>query len=85
MEEVTTVPKKILVVDDDREIRAATLRLLTRTGCQVFEAENGVRGLEATLAIRPDLILSDVAMPELERRPGTKSSAECLRTRLVFA
>ena len=66
MKEVPTVPKKILVVEDDREIRTATVRLLTRTGYQVFEAENGARGLEAALAIRPDLILSDVAMPELD-------------------
>ena len=49
MEEVTTAQKKILVVEDDPEIRAATVRLLTRTGYQVFEAENGVRGLEAAL------------------------------------
>ena len=59
-------PYKILVVEDDPDTRAATVRLLTGAGYQVHEAENGARGLDAALAIRPDLILSDVAMPELD-------------------
>jgi DNA-binding response OmpR family regulator len=56
---------KILVVEDDAEVRAGTVRVLVQAGYQVVEAENGVRGLEAALASRPDLILSDVAMPEM--------------------
>ena len=55
-----------MVVEDDPEIRAATVRLLAGTGYQVCEADNGAHGLEAALAVRPDLILSDVAMPELD-------------------
>jgi two-component system cell cycle sensor histidine kinase/response regulator CckA len=62
----TVVARKILVVEDDHAIRAATVRLLTSAGYQVFEAENGARGFEEALAVRPDLILSDVAMPELD-------------------
>jgi PAS domain S-box-containing protein len=58
--------RRILVVEDDPDIRAATVRLLTATGYQVFEAENGSCGLEAALATRPDLLLSDVAMPEMD-------------------
>ena len=59
-------PNKILVAEDDPEIRAATVRLLARAGYQVSEADNGVRGLETAFAVRPDLILSDVEMPELD-------------------
>ena len=59
-------PYKILVVEDDPDTRAATVRILTGAGYQVCEAEDGVRGLDATLAFRPDLILSDVDMPELD-------------------
>jgi PAS domain S-box-containing protein len=66
MEEVSLSPKKILVVEDEPEIRAGTVRLLSRTGYQVFEADNGERGWEAVLAVRPDLVLSDVAMPVLD-------------------
>ena len=57
-------PNKILVAEDDPETRAATVRLLAKAGYQVSEAENGARGLEVALAMRPDLILSDVEMPE---------------------
>ena len=66
MAEVRQPAHRILVVEDDPEIRAATVRLLTATGYQVFEAENGACGLEAALATRPDLVLSDVAMPEMD-------------------
>ena len=66
MKQGTVAPKKILVVEDDPEIRLGTVRLLAKNGYQVFEAENGARGLEAALAVRPDLVLSDVAMPELD-------------------
>jgi signal transduction histidine kinase/DNA-binding response OmpR family regulator len=59
-------PNKILVVEDDPETRAGTVRLLAKAGYLVFEAESGARGLVEALAVRPDLILSDVAMPELD-------------------
>jgi len=59
-------PNKILVVEDDPDTRAAAVRLLAGAGYQVFEADNGARGLEVALAVGPDLILSDVAMPELD-------------------
>jgi signal transduction histidine kinase/DNA-binding response OmpR family regulator len=66
MHEGMATPNKILVVEDDPEIRAGTVRLLAKAGYLVFEAENGTRGLVEALAVRPDLILSDVAMPELD-------------------
>jgi len=65
MEDASLAPKKVLVVEDDPEIRAGTVRLLGRTGYQVFEADNGERGWEAVLAARPDLVLCDVEMPVL--------------------
>ena len=65
MEEVKKSPNRILVVEDDPELRAATVRLLARSDYQVFEAEDGAAGLEAALALRPDLILCDVEMPRM--------------------
>jgi signal transduction histidine kinase/HPt (histidine-containing phosphotransfer) domain-containing protein len=59
-------PYKILVVEDDPDTRAATVRLLAGAGYQICEAENGVRGLDAASAFGPDLILSDVDMPQLD-------------------
>ena len=55
---------RILVVEDDRELRGALADLLRHEGWAADEAENG---LEALLALRvggvPDLVLLDLAMP----------------------
>jgi DNA-binding response OmpR family regulator len=57
---------RILVVDDDPDIRALIAELFERAGCSVTEAESGRAGLRAMYARPPDLVLLDVAMPELD-------------------
>ncbi len=52
----------ILVVDDNEEIRLFIKSLLKRD-YQIVEAENGQRGVDISLEIIPDLIISDVMMP----------------------
>lgn len=56
---------KILVIEDELEIRANLLELLTLEGYDVMGADNGVTGLMGALEQSPDLILCDVMMPEL--------------------
>jgi DNA-binding response OmpR family regulator len=58
--------RRILVVDDDRDIRKLVAELLRRAGHDVTEAENGRAGLRALHASPPDLVLLDVSMPELD-------------------
>jgi len=55
----------ILVVDDSPTIRSMVRKGLERAGFQVATAENGKRGLEYLREQRPDLILSDIDMPEM--------------------
>jgi len=55
----------VLVVDDEAAIRDILSFYLKRAGYQVVQAENGQRALEEMERIRPDLILSDLRMPEL--------------------
>jgi two-component system OmpR family response regulator len=57
---------KILVVDDDSHIRDVLRFALVRDGYTVIEAENGARGLALVGAERPDLIVLDIMMPELD-------------------
>ncbi|HEY5059224.1 MAG TPA: response regulator transcription factor [Gaiellaceae bacterium] len=57
---------KILVVDDDDDIRALVCTLLTRSGVAVREAANGREGMREFHAYRPDLVVLDVSMPELD-------------------
>ena len=55
----------VLVVDDDPSVRQALTRLLAREGCAVLEAESGAQGLEAARTGSPDLVVTDVNMPEM--------------------
>ncbi len=58
-----SVGKKILVVEDDDETRELLRMALERRGYTVFTAEDGVSGFEEAVSCRPDLIVTDVAMP----------------------
>jgi CheY-like chemotaxis protein len=70
---------QILVVEDDDAIRGLVSELLRDDGYQVFEASNGVEGLEQVSQRTPDLIVLDLMMPimdgwtfveECRRKPG---------------
>jgi DNA-binding response OmpR family regulator len=58
--------KKILVIDDNTDIRENTAEILTLGGYFVLTAENGKKGVAAALADVPDLIVCDIMMPELD-------------------
>jgi DNA-binding response OmpR family regulator len=57
---------RILVVDDDTDIRSLLRELLVRAGYDVSEAESGKAGLRQLYSAPPDLVLLDVSMPELD-------------------
>ncbi len=59
-------PLKILVVDDEAAIRNLLDDLLGDEGYVVYTASNGRAALEMVQQERPDLILMDVMMPELD-------------------
>ncbi|MGF6779809.1 ATP-binding protein [Paraburkholderia sp. GAS334] len=57
--------RKVLIVDDVEVNRALAVDLLGRLGFDTVEAENGREGLEKAQRERPDLILTDIVMPEM--------------------
>jgi len=57
--------EKILIVDDDDKIRELLHDRLRSYGYEVFQAENGRKGLEITEKVSPDLMLLDLKMPEM--------------------
>ena len=57
--------KRILVVDDERQIIRMLRASLQSSGYEVLTASNGVEGLERFKSGRPDLIITDLAMPEM--------------------
>ncbi|NML22957.1 response regulator [Pseudoflavitalea sp. G-6-1-2] len=72
--------KTILVIDDNNDIRENTAEILSLAGYRTFTAENGKKGVELASREKPDLIVCDIMMPELDgygvlhllkNRPGT--------------
>ena len=56
---------KILIIEDEVEIRSNLVELLGLEGYDVVSADNGVTGLLGAIEHTPDLIICDVMMPEL--------------------
>ena len=59
------MPKKILIVEDEANIRELRL-YLEREGYTVLEAENGVEGIKKWKSDKPDMLLLDVMMPVMD-------------------
>ncbi len=57
---------KILCVEDEQDIRENIAEILRDEGFEVFEAENGKQGFEVFVKTKPDLVISDIMMPEID-------------------
>ena len=55
---------KILIVDDDPDVRFATARIVEKEGYNVIKASTGSECIEKAQASKPDLILLDVVLPD---------------------
>ena len=58
--------KKVLVIEDNKDILENTAEILELSNYHVYTAINGKIGVEQALANKPDLILCDIMMPELD-------------------
>jgi CheY-like chemotaxis protein len=56
--------KKVLVVDDDVDIRKVVSKLVEKSGYEAIEAKNGVEGMGKVREDKPDLIILDMLMPK---------------------
>ena len=56
----------ILIVEDNDSLRIGISEMLTIEGFSVWSARNGVEAVEILKTVFPDLILSDVMMPEMD-------------------
>ena len=57
---------KVLCVEDEQDIRENIVEILRDEGFEVFEAANGKQGFEVFMQQKPDLIISDIMMSELD-------------------
>ena len=77
----------ILVVDDEPVIRDSIAEILRLHGYQVFTASNGIEGLEAISQNIPELIISDIIMPEMngyQFYQRVRSNSEWLWVPFIF-
>ena len=58
-------PSKVLVVDDNSDLRAYVSRILRQEGYQIQIARNGAEGFKVAQEYRPQLIVADLMMPEV--------------------
>jgi CRP-like cAMP-binding protein/FixJ family two-component response regulator len=58
--------KRILVIDDNNDIRENTAEILSLANYETYTAENGKKGVEIALKEKPDLIVCDIMMPDLD-------------------
>lgn len=58
--------QKILIIEDNNDIRENVVEILGLAGYTVFEADNGKTGIELAVNNLPDVILCDIMMPELD-------------------
>jgi CheY-like chemotaxis protein len=78
--------KKILVVDDEADVRTAIVFTLEETKCQILEADNGASAFDIAISEKPDLIITDVmmdngngfALRELLRRDSRTASIKVI-------
>jgi DNA-binding response OmpR family regulator len=58
--------RKLLVIDDHDDIRENIAEILSLAGYNALTSENGKKGVEIALKEKPDLIICDIIMPELD-------------------
>ena len=72
--------KKVLVVDDDPDVRLFSVTVLEENGYTPLEAEDGESGLKMIKAEKPDLVILDVLMP---RQSGVRLYRELKTTKAL--
>lgn len=56
----------ILLIDDDDRVRRTVTLMLKELGHQVLEADSGITGLQRFKETSPDLVITDIIMPDME-------------------
>lgn len=76
---------RILYVEDDTHLRRDVIEVLARAGFEVLGASNGREGLELCLRSPPDLVITDLVMPEMDGIELIRTLRKMLPTLPVIA
>ncbi len=77
------MPKKVLVVEDDADNRRIVAKALSVEGYQIVEATDGIQALAQARAEQPDLILMDLALPNMDGWEATRQLKSDPKTRSI--
>jgi two-component system, OmpR family, KDP operon response regulator KdpE len=75
---------RVLVIDDERAIRRLLRASLSAQGYQVLEAASGCEGLDAAASVRPDLIILDLGLPDVDGVEVTRRLREWSKVPVVI-
>ncbi len=64
---------KVLIVDDAEFLRMRISKMLIAEGYEVIEAENGAQAVEKYQSNKPDVVLMDITMPEMDGLTALKT------------
>lgn len=81
---MTEAYQRILVVDDETPIRRYLRAALTAQGFTVYEASNGEEALNAVLANRPDMIILDLGLPDMDGIEVARRLREWSQTPIII-
>ena len=76
--------QRVLVVDDETSIRRYLRAALTAQGLTVYEAANGQEALNAVIANRPDIIILDLGLPDIDGIEVTRQLREWSQTPIII-
>jgi two-component system cell cycle response regulator DivK len=74
-------PWRVLLVDDEVDVRELCTEYLTTAGYEVLQAENGAEAIDIAVGRQPDLIVMDVEMPVMDGLEATRRLGADARTR----
>jgi two-component system KDP operon response regulator KdpE len=75
---------RVLIVDDERAIRRYLRTALEIQGYMVYEAVNGVEALGSAAAVRPDLIILDLGLPDIDGVEVTRRIREWTQVPIII-
>jgi CheY-like chemotaxis protein len=64
--DTTVIPRRVLIVEDNDDVRVGLRLQLSLAGHEVHEAVTGPEGVEAARRVRPDVVLLDIGLPGLD-------------------
>lgn len=74
---------RVLVIDDERPIRRLLRSILSAHGYSVHEAENGAEALQQVRVVRPDVIIVDLGLPDIDGVEVTRSLRAWVHTPII--